>query len=150
MERYLRSKLYWGILLTSAAVLVLCCRGRDHTPRLPPVEDAFLSYFQSAQGLAGLLLSPQRPNSNSSPENRQEAIAKACEELERLQANVAALSPDEIERMKLAEKDLVAQAARGWNELARRHAKDATFPGVDWPRLEAAFRLSRELNRPTQ
>jgi hypothetical protein len=77
-------------------------------PRLPPVEDAFLSYFQSAQGLAGLFLRTQRLNPNESPEKRHESIVKACEELERMQADVAALSPDEMERMKPAERDLVA------------------------------------------
>jgi hypothetical protein len=151
METRLRSKLYWGIflLVVSGAGLVLHCRGRDHNPRLPPADDAFLSYLQAAHGLARLLVGP--PNSvigANRQEQRQEQIAKAIDELERLQAEAAALPPSEIQRLTLAEKNLVAQVRRAWDDLALRHAKSPSFPGADWPRLEAAFRLCCELNPP--
>jgi hypothetical protein len=143
MDTWLRSKLFWGILLAGGVGLVFCCHGRDQHPRLPPADDAFLSYFQAAYGLANLLLhpAPLMPG-----ENRQEQLAMACEELKNLQAAAAALPPDELDRLVREHEKVVAEVGAAWRVLAHRQSKSRQSPGVDWPRVEAALRLSRDLS----
>ena len=144
MQTWLRSKLFWGILLASGAGLTLFCLGRGRSSPLPPADDAFLSYLQAANGLAGLILDPPPLVPG---ENRQQQITDACAELQKLEAQVQSLPPDEIQRLILAEKDMVSQASQAWSELARRHADRPSYPDANWPRLEEAFRLCRELNQ---
>ena len=72
--------------------------------------------------------------------------AKACEELKKLQAKVQAIPASELRRLAVEEKDLVSQTNEAWAEVTRRHTQYPSFPEADWPRLEEAFRICRELN----
>lgn len=143
MATWLRSKLFWGILLTLGVGLVVACRGRDHHPRLPPADDAFISYHQSAAGLARLILEVLPA---SSGEKHVEQWKAALEGVESWQAEAEKLPTIELQRLQAAEPDLVALSGEAWQKLARKRQADPDFCGELWPRIEAAFRLCRELN----
>ena len=144
MATWQRSKVLWGILLTTGIGLALSCRGRDN-PRLPPADDAFLSYLQAAQGLARVLRdSPPE----IAGENRLEKFAAALTELEKYQAAAEALAPEEIQRLAREEHQIVHQAKQAWDELDRLHEMNPNLFSADWLRLETAYRLCRELPQP--
>jgi hypothetical protein len=143
MATWPRSKLFWGILLTMGVGMVVFCRGRDHNPRLPPADDAFISYHQSAVGLARLAL--EVPPA-SSGETKGEQWKTALEGVESWQAEAENLPADELQRLRNEEPELVALTSEAWHKLAEKRRADPDYCGELWPRIEAAFRLCREMN----
>src|SRR5204863_9043000 len=115
---------------------------------LPKEEHAFLSYLQSGRALTRVILDPPPllPEYLNHPkEDRKEQLAKACQELEELQAKVLTLSASDRKRLALSEKELIAETNAGWAEISRRHLQNPSFPETDWPRLEKGFQVCREL-----
>lgn len=143
MSSGLRSTTFWSILLSCGIGLVFCCRGRDPLPRLPADEDALVSYLQAADALARLLTNPPPA---LKAEDRAEAIAAACAELEEFQARADALSAERIAQLSGRHGVVVAEAGRSWEALARSDARRRLPAGMDWQRVEAAYRLCRDLH----
>jgi len=157
MEIWIRSRLFWSVLLLCGGAIVLSCRGRHQQSVLPPAEDTFLSYFQSCHSLAYQLRRPapvqkdenrqlRHPVPPTTEENRQQDLEDACAELERLQQATDALPVEELRRLTNVYGSTVAQAGKSWGELSAVDAKGRESLGLPWDRLERAFRLCRELN----
>ena len=53
--------------------------------------------------------------------------------------------PEKLAQLAAEHQATVAICNENWNKLAQLHAKNPQFPAVDWTRLDAAFKLGREL-----
>ena len=148
MQSVLKAKLLWGTLVVGSAGIALLFIPRGPSIPLPKDENAFLSYLQSARALTRIILDPPPllPEYFKHPkEDRKEQLAKACQELEELQAKVLSLSESDRKRLAILEKELIGETNTAWAEICRRHRENPAFPETDWPRLEKGFQVCREL-----
>ena len=141
---------------TSIAILMplaVCAAGCSSSsiPALPPEDDAFLSYWQCAEGLANGLKDVQTRNQfierqpaipgRGEATSLKEIFDNACAELEEYGERLQELPDEEIDRLREKHKELVQRVTDIRDELARRHEQSPAILGADWQRYQLALRL---------
>ena len=138
----------FGLCLTGICVRYV---GSTTNVAIPPEQDAFLSYWQCAEGLANGLLQIQSHDeffevheiigaTNPDAGNSMKIILDGlCEELENHKTAFGQLSADEIQRLTQQHADLVQNVKVASVELATRHSTTPEILGEDWLRYSKAL-----------